>query len=70
MTWAFKPANDLCIDCNASINPKKERNYIVWHEEKKEYRRECAACHDKRLVLPFNRVRSTVISTPPDKGAA
>lgn len=51
----FRPANDLCIDCSRTIDPKAERNYIVFDSAKQEYRRECSKCHDKATGLHLGR---------------
>lgn len=55
MSWLFKPTDDNCLDCKTAINPKLERNYIVWDEIERVYRRQCATCHDAEKQLPFNR---------------
>lgn len=55
----FRPVNDRCIQCNRPIQFKSERNYIVWDFENGVYRRECATCHDNRLLRPFERKKST-----------
>lgn len=51
----FRPVNDKCIDCSKDIEFTVERNYIVWDWNKGEYRRQCAACHDKEKDVPFER---------------
>jgi hypothetical protein len=51
----MRPVNDNCIDCQRVIDPKTERNYIVFDEEKQEWRRECAKCHDKAKGVHLGR---------------
>jgi hypothetical protein len=74
--WAFKPINDICIDCDADIDPKAERNYIVWEppspkrgEHKGRYRRQCAICYDRAHQRPYERPSAStpiIHSTTPD----
>jgi hypothetical protein len=42
----LRPRDDWCIDCGTKVN-KYERGYIVWDSDKREYRRQCAQCHDR-----------------------
>lgn len=51
----LRPANDDCIDCNLRIEICGERHYIVWDDEKKQYRRECGKCWDRRHGIYLGR---------------
>ena len=55
----LRPVNNDCIDCNHAIDPKAERNYIVYDQDKQEYRRECAKCHDKAKGFILGRHTAT-----------